>query len=128
MSLNDAFIAELQQEAVATRKCLERIPDNKFDWKPHEKSFTMSRLATHIADERLRQFLLQNLEREGDGFRWRVNLGAIAANMDSLVGFPAFDACVTYPGPTCFLAGGLRAMSGPSTGMRSSRASRTRSS
>ena len=50
MSLNDAFIAELQQEAVATRKCLERIPDNKFDWKPHEKSFTMSRLATHIAE------------------------------------------------------------------------------
>ena len=51
--------------------------------------------------------LLQNLEREGDGFRWRVNLRAIAANMDSLVGFPAFDTGVTYPGPTCFLAGGL---------------------
>ncbi len=50
MSLNDAFIAELQQEAVATRKCLERIPENTFDWKPHEKSFTMSRLATHIAE------------------------------------------------------------------------------
>jgi esterase len=64
-------------------------------------------LAQTVEDERLRQFLLQNLERDGDGFRWRVNLEAIAANMDSLVGFPAFDACVTYPGPTCFLAGGL---------------------
>ncbi len=50
MSLNEAFIAELQQEAVTTRKCLERIPEDKFDWKPHEKSFTMSRLATHIAE------------------------------------------------------------------------------
>jgi hypothetical protein len=37
MSLNEAFIAELQQEAVTTRKCLERIPEDKFDWKPHEK-------------------------------------------------------------------------------------------
>lgn len=72
-----------------------------------DRSEADAALATHIEDERLRQFLLQNLKREGDGFRWRVNLGAIAANMDSLVGFPAFDACVTYPGPTCFLAGGL---------------------
>ena len=50
MSLSDAFVAELQQESAATRKCLERIPEDKFDWKPHEKSFTMSRLATHIAE------------------------------------------------------------------------------
>lgn len=50
MSLNESFIAELQQEAIATRKCLERIPEEKFDWKPHEKSFTMSKLAAHIAE------------------------------------------------------------------------------
>ncbi len=50
MSLSAALIGELQQEATATRKCLERIPENKFDWKPHEKSFTMIRLATHIAE------------------------------------------------------------------------------
>ena len=50
---------------------------------------------------------LQNLERDGDGFRWRVNLEAIAANMDSLVGFPAFDAGATYPGPTCSFSGAL---------------------
>jgi esterase len=64
-------------------------------------------LAQTVEDERLRQFLLQNLEREGNGFRWRINLGAIAANMDSLVGFPAFDTGATYPGPTCFFSGGL---------------------
>jgi len=50
MSISDAFVGELQQEAAATRKCLERIPEDKFDWKPHEKSFTMIRLATHIAE------------------------------------------------------------------------------
>ena len=50
MSLSNAFIAELQQEAVATRKCLERIPENTFDWKPHEKSMSMSKLASHVAE------------------------------------------------------------------------------
>jgi uncharacterized damage-inducible protein DinB len=50
MSLSDVFIAELQQEAIATRKCLERIPENTFDWKPHEKSMSMSALAAHIAE------------------------------------------------------------------------------
>jgi len=50
MSINDALIAELQQEATATRKCLERIPAETFDWKPHEKSMSMSRLATHVAE------------------------------------------------------------------------------
>jgi uncharacterized damage-inducible protein DinB len=50
MNLNESFIAELQQEAVATRKCLERIPAEKFDWKPHEKSFTMAKLAAHVAE------------------------------------------------------------------------------
>ena len=45
-----AFIAELQHEAATTRKCLERIPAEKFDWKPHEKSMTFGRLASHIAE------------------------------------------------------------------------------
>ncbi len=50
MSLNDALIAELQHEAATTRKCLERIPETTFGWKPHEKSMTMTRLATHVAE------------------------------------------------------------------------------
>lgn len=45
-----AFIGELQHEAIATRKCLERVPEDKFDYKPHEKSFTFIRLAAHIAE------------------------------------------------------------------------------
>ena len=50
MSLSDAFISELQHEAATTRKCLERIPEATFSWKPHEKSMTMLQLATHAAD------------------------------------------------------------------------------
>ena len=44
------LIGELSQEAATTRKILERIPAEKFDYKPHEKSMTMVRLATHVAE------------------------------------------------------------------------------
>ncbi len=32
-----------------TRKSLERVPDDKFDWKPHTKSMTVRQLAMHVA-------------------------------------------------------------------------------
>jgi len=44
------LIAELEQEAATTRKVLERVPAEKFDWKPHEKSMEMGRLAVHVAE------------------------------------------------------------------------------
>ena len=50
MAINESFIGELQHEAATTRKVLERIPAETFDWKPHEKSMSMHRLATHVAD------------------------------------------------------------------------------
>ena len=48
--LNQAFIAELKHEAASTKKILERVPEGKFDWKPHEKSMTLGRLASHVAE------------------------------------------------------------------------------
>ncbi len=50
MSLNQSFIGELEQEAKNTKKILERVPFEKRDWKPHEKSTPLGRLATHIAE------------------------------------------------------------------------------
>ena len=50
MELNKQLIAELQMEAANTRKMLERIPLEKGDYKPHEKSMTLGRLATHVAE------------------------------------------------------------------------------
>lgn len=50
MSMIQIFLKEMGQEAQTTRKMLERIPDNKFNWQPHEKSMTIQRLATHIAE------------------------------------------------------------------------------
>ena len=50
MAIKDAFIAELKHEAALTKKMLERVPLDKAEWKPHEKSMTLGRLATHIAE------------------------------------------------------------------------------
>jgi uncharacterized damage-inducible protein DinB len=50
MGLNTALLAELKQDAATTRKVLERIPESAWEWKPHEKSMTMLRLATHVAE------------------------------------------------------------------------------
>lgn len=48
MNISDSLLPEFDQEAANTRKTLERVPDDKLDWKPHPKSFSMGSLATHI--------------------------------------------------------------------------------
>jgi uncharacterized damage-inducible protein DinB len=50
MAIKDAFIAELKHESALTKKMLEKVPMDKKDWKPHERSMTIGRLATHIAE------------------------------------------------------------------------------
>ena len=50
MSINQSFIMELQHEAANTHKILERIPTEKNDWKPHDKSMKLGNLVTHISD------------------------------------------------------------------------------
>ena len=42
--------AEIQHEADSSKRCLERIPADKFSWKPHEKSMEMGKLASHVAE------------------------------------------------------------------------------
>lgn len=50
MAIKDGFISELKHEASFTKKMLERVPWDKKDWRPHEKSMTLGRLATHITE------------------------------------------------------------------------------
>jgi hypothetical protein len=50
MRLSEALLPEFDQEMAHTRKTLERVPNDGFGWKPHEKSMTMGRLATHLAE------------------------------------------------------------------------------
>ncbi len=49
MKLTDLFLAELEREAALTRRTLERVPDGRYDWKPHEKSMTLGYLAELVA-------------------------------------------------------------------------------
>lgn len=50
MGLSEALLPEFDHEMANTRKTLERVPEDKFAWKPHEKSMTLARLATHLAE------------------------------------------------------------------------------
>jgi uncharacterized damage-inducible protein DinB len=48
--INQALLPEFDMEMANTRKTLERVPDDKLGWKPHEKSMTMGRLSGHLAE------------------------------------------------------------------------------
>lgn len=45
----DAMVAELEQEARATARVLERVREDRLDWRPHPKSLTLGQLAMHVA-------------------------------------------------------------------------------
>jgi uncharacterized damage-inducible protein DinB len=48
--ISESLLPEFDQEMANTRKTLERVPDDKLTWKPHEKSYSMGRLAGHVAN------------------------------------------------------------------------------
>ena len=48
--MKDAILPEFDHEMSNTRRTLERVPDDKFTWKPHQKSFSMGALATHLTE------------------------------------------------------------------------------
>jgi len=50
MSISESLLPEFDQEMANTRKTLERVTDEKFNWKPHNKSLTMSGLVTHLVN------------------------------------------------------------------------------
>jgi len=50
MSISDGLLQEIEMETSRTRALLERLPEDKLDWKPHEKSMPLGRLATHIVE------------------------------------------------------------------------------
>ena len=49
MSISASLLPEFDMEMANTRRTLERVPTDKFGWQPHAKSFTMGKLATHLA-------------------------------------------------------------------------------
>jgi len=50
MTISEGLLPEFDQEMAGARRTLERIPEDKLAWKPHEKSMTLGRLAGHVAE------------------------------------------------------------------------------
>ena len=49
MSIGERLLPEFDHEMSGTRKVLERVPLERYDWTPHPKSFSLGRLANHLA-------------------------------------------------------------------------------
>ncbi len=62
MRLSEALLPEFDQEMGHTRRTLERVPNDRLGWKPHEKSKTLGRLASHVAETP--GWTLPTIERE----------------------------------------------------------------
>jgi uncharacterized damage-inducible protein DinB len=62
MPIAQALIPEYDQEMKSTRKLLECVPDGKFDFKPHEKSMTLGRLAAHVSE--IPKYIIATLSHE----------------------------------------------------------------
>src|SRR5579871_6483870 len=63
MSLSQMLLPEFDQEMANTRKMLERVPDGKFEFKPHEKSMSLGKLAAHTSELPSYATATLNLER-----------------------------------------------------------------
>src|SRR5437870_4166737 len=50
MVMAEAMLSEFNNEMATTRRVLERVPADKLGWKPHEKSWAMAELATHLTN------------------------------------------------------------------------------
>jgi uncharacterized damage-inducible protein DinB len=66
MPISQMFLPEFDHEMANTRKLLERVPEGRFDYKPHEKSMTLGRLAGHVAE--LPRFGTMILRNDGVDF------------------------------------------------------------
>jgi uncharacterized damage-inducible protein DinB len=82
MNIIDGMIEELKHEVSVTRRVLERIPEDKFNYTPHEKSFTMGALGSHVADSLGWATPTCTMDRmEFDAENWEFWQGSTAAEL-----------------------------------------------
>jgi uncharacterized damage-inducible protein DinB len=79
------FLKELDAESVTTRKMLERVPSDKFAWKPHEKSMSLVQLATHVAE--LPSWISMTLTTDELDFAANPYTPEVVANTKELVAY-----------------------------------------
>lgn len=62
-SLKQIAFGDMDRELIVTRRVLERLPADRFDWKPHPKSMSLGQLALHVAT--LPQWITDTLNNDG---------------------------------------------------------------
>ena len=73
----------------------------------HRRSDAEEALTAAVPSQTVRAFLLQNLRRDGDDWRWQVDLEGLGSNLGTISGWPAERlAGLTYDGPVLWVAGG----------------------
>jgi uncharacterized damage-inducible protein DinB len=93
VKLTESFLAQLAAEAPRTRRAVERVPEGRADWKPHDKSMPLGRLALLVSG--MPAWIAMIIERDdldlnppgGSNFQQRpLNTGAeLAAAVDENV-------------------------------------------
>lgn len=91
MSLIKIFLNELEQEAISTRKMLEIVPNDKYDWQPHPKSMTIRALSTHIAE--IPGWIEHGMNNDGLDFAIMPYNPKVINNTKELLNY--FDECVS---------------------------------
>lgn len=91
MLLINIFLNELEQEAVSTRKMLEIVPNDKYDWQPHPKSMTIRALSTHIAE--IPGWVEHGMNNDGLDFETMPYNPKVINNTKELLSY--FDECVS---------------------------------
>ena len=85
MNLGQHFLKELEAEASASRKCLERVPERLYGYKPHEKSMAMGYLALLVAE--IPKWITHTIEKSEidfvtwERFEWKT-AAALTAHFD----------------------------------------------
>lgn len=64
--LGQLYVQELQYEMISMAKMLARLPNDKLNWKPHEKSMTLGQLAAHTAE--IPDYILKIIKQDGIDF------------------------------------------------------------
>jgi uncharacterized damage-inducible protein DinB len=62
MSLGQSLLPEFDHEMAGTRRTLERVPEDRLFWRPHERSMTLGGLASHLAH--LPSWIAYTVERD----------------------------------------------------------------
>lgn len=90
MTFLEFFLEQLETEAITTRKMLSLVPTDKFDWKPHEKSMEMKKLAIHVAE--LPTWITMTLNTDELDFAKNEYKQAPIQNTEELVAY--FEKCL----------------------------------